>query len=1327
MAFFTQRLFHCILTTLFALFFASQAYAANKQDITTLLNQGRGLDAKQVAIDLFKNSKDKKEEIQNAHLLLDVCMFISDNECFSYYWDAQWKDFYEHLNSMPRQSVEDKNLWNAQADYIAAKYIYRINLFPAEKIVKQHLDYVKDRVTGSSQFEYSSLRTVLESRAAASIGDRVTARKLLRRARSLVLARNLNNLTEQLTLAYCLETSAYLLFDGQDVRRFLKSFVQAGVDTGVRIDSFVNPYIAVRIYRVIYESGILNSNGQESMANDLHILYQNLQLAPRSTLIAQKESFYAYLALDGSWGNKLNTSFDSAIEFEKIDNPVNFDAIGVKAYLQSINSNSDKRSFLKLDELIKWFKRQQEEADGSSAKDIKRTHLYYSALKYRVQGDTKKEKKYLEDWIESSLDYFKDGGFTLLDQAPALTGLATKVVRYTIQRLTELDPNSDALRRLVYFSIVTFNANKAGDASISYSLLKASDSDLQVQQIQDRIRLNANYSRKIADGYYKSAKHLISNRGNMTYDGGVGLLEMYRTLEKFQTSDLQLASFGNTENSIINLDYRTLVPKESDSSVVLFAEADGYVLTLVLRKDSSKVLLVPISKDESFFNSLSVLASTSLDNMPVEKIKAASVSFSRKLFGESTELGSNVQILTGPTFLGVPYTLLSDPSSGKWLLERAIVVSFHSPQQREISNKNSNGQRPTDYVAFANPVLRSKKDEVNVNTIAGLIRGAKGGVDSLAELPETETESIRFSKAFQGEKDLYFGKDANIEKLISLNLDNIRVLSFSTHGVLAGEIDGAKSTSIVLSPTENNNGLIPTDWLFSVTGSPNLAILSTCNSGTSAMPLDSSELTSLASVFLLKGSDAVISSYWQVNSEGTAELMHRLSQEMNQSSNYSIAFSKTIRNLQADPKWGHPSVWAAFVMVGNHKKDNKLDVVNDDIKLDINASVRHFYRTKNLTVFLGSESDSEGRRTIFEAQIDLRAKQPAASVKRGYVYPSVINVELSEANIFGAIAAVQSHDGWTFSDITESGDFQKICTLENVAKDWLIRDFFRTKSHVYSLFSRPTEDGVEFGLASVSNKDCISIVKAPFQLKTGVKGFANLRLFPLYGGEEVVLSIASPTDINQRTFRGPISELGVSPICNYDTSNTYFVIGPEVTLKSTATFANMNIDNIRFAGSGAGVIGLWRDPCSKRVVPRFLSNEFFKLEQPPDREMVLSRPNRFGFEVDEIISQNFEEVRHVWWQPGAEYLFVDGMPIFPAGFYENVSKETVGNDAFYEWLSGLSSVYSFSLRTKKWRRIATSEQCDFPQPLDYAKDSFFLCNDFINTKKKRTVKLKRIH
>lgn len=1309
-------------------FFASQAHASDKQDIGPLLNQGRGLDAKKIALTLLEESKDKAEKVQNAHLLLDVCMFISDNECFRFYWDLHWKELFDQLNSMPRASAEQENLWHAQADHVTAKHVYNLTLFPNENFVKRQLVYVKDRVIGGSQFESASLRTVLEARAAAAIGDRALARKLLRRARALVLARSLNNFTEQLTLAYCVETSVYSLFDTQEIRRFVKSFLLASEETGIDVNTFVNPYIAVRIYRAIYESGILNSQGKSAYANYLHSLYQNLQFAPSSTLQAQKESFYAYLELDRSWGNNLNINFNSELEFAKIVKPSNFDAIGVKAYLNSIGSNARDEEHKQLDETLKWLKIAVN-VEESNQKIYKQTQQFFLSLKYRLQGDVKSEKKYLKSWAEIMLATFKHGGFSLLDQPPALSGLTSKLLRYAVQRLIEIEPNSEILRRLTYFSIVTFNASKDGDAAIAYSLLRASESDLEAQQIQDRIRLNANYSRKISDAYYKAAKHILLNKKKENYDGGVGLLDTYQLLEKLNTSDQQLARFVNTANPFVDLDYKTLIPKEADTSVILSAEADGYVLTLILKKDSSQVVLAPTSTNESWLSSKSVLTSQNLNSVSKEKIKLASIQFSKKIFGDSMGFGSHIQILSGPTFMGVPYTLLSDPSSGKWLIERAIVESYLSPQQREIGNRPLQVKRPVDYIAFANPVLRSNKEQATVESVAGMIRGTNGDVTSLPELPETEVESIEFSRAFEGQKLLYFGKDASAENLVALNLNNVHVLSFSTHGVLAGEIDGVKSSAIVLSPTKNNNGLISTDWLFSVTGAPNLAILSTCNSGTTAMPLDSSELTSLASVFLLKGSDAVISSYWQVDSQGTAELMQRLSREMRKTSSYSTALSTTIRALQAHPKWGHPSIWAAFVMVGNHKKNEVANVINDDIRLEINASVRYVYEKKNSTVLIGFENETDGAWTIAETQIELQTKQPYSSVKKGRVYQRVSEVAVSGANFYGAIAAVQNVDGWTFSEITESGEFRKICTLERVAKDWLIGDFFRTSTHIYSLFRRPSDDGVEVALASISIKDCSSTIKGAFPLKTGVDGYANLRLFPLAGGKEIVFWVGVPNSEKANTFPGPITELGVAPVCGYHTINTYFVLDAGLMMKSEGmtNYANMKIDSIRLAGSEIGVLGLWSDACTGKVVPRFLSSEFFKLEKHLDRERVLEKSDRFGVEIEQLVTQNFEYVSRLWWRPEAEYLFVEGSPIYTAGFFGHVTKKTVGNDAFYEWLLGLPNVYSYSFRTKKWRRISTSDECKFPQPLGYSKGSFFLCNELVPSKNKRTIHLKRIH
>ena len=1312
--------------SLLLLFFSfSHSIASSPQEINFLLNQGQGINAKNEAIKLLNSSKDKQEKIYNTRLLLDICMFVSDIDCFAKFWDENWELLNNELVLMRNGTVDEKNKWSMETDHWIAHYLFRINMFPSEDLVKA-ISYSKNKVNGDVRYEYAGLRTVLEAKAAAAIDDRVLARKLLRRARSLVLSRNLNNLTEQLTLAYCLETSAYQLFETQEVRRFLNSFVQATKDTGVQIDTYINPYIAVRLYRVILESRILNSKDQAAVIDYLHHLYQGLQLAPNSTLVSEKESFYAHLALDKSWGNDLATNFDPVAEIQKIEDPINVTAIGVRAYLQAINPSKGDDSFKQLEKAFKWYEQIQKNNDSASSKNYKPTYLILKSLDSRIRGKLDQEKKYLEEWIESQLDYFKFGGFTLLDQPPSLNSLNVKIIRYTIQRLIELEPDSKALLRLAYFSVVTFNAMRDGDASTSYSLLNASKSDLKNQQIQDRIKLNANYSRKIVDSYYKSARHMISSRDTKTYDGGVDLLDSYHLLEKLNFSDEQLSEFLTTSSPHVNLDYKDLIPLKSNSSVVLFSEADGYILILILRQNKSSIQLIPLSGDEIFSDALSILTSKNLDTIPADKIKKASVYFSKKLFGESYKLGEHIEILSGPTILNVPYTLLSDPLTGNWLIEHTYIESYLSPQQRNITIKKPFITRHTDFVAFANPVLRSKDEEKYVGIVSGMIRGTSDSFNSLPELPETEIEALNLSKAFNGKKYFYFGKEANLQNLVAMNFDNVNVLSFSTHGVLAGEVEGVKSSSIVFSPTKGNNGLISADWLFSLNGSPNLVILSTCNSGTSLQPLDRTELTSLASVFLLKGSSAVISSYWQVDSQATTEMMTRFSEEIKNSDNYSTALLRSIRSMQSDPKWQHPSVWAAFVMIGNYAGNLKIAKFEKEINLNINGSVRHSYRKNDSTVLIGFENISEDEWAMTENRITQNEKNSDVILIKEKVYPPFNNVEISEANVFGPVAAIQNGDSWIFSYINPSGDFNKVCNLENVAKDWLIGDFFRTKEHIFSLFKRPADEGVEYGLVSISVKDCKANVKAPFLFKSGIKGFANLRLFPLSSGEEVVFATSLPTKGKNDTFTGQTSELGIAPSCKYYTFNNYHIIGSDLVEKRQTTYENILIDNIQNAGTPIGVVGLEEDACNGKVNIRFLSDKFFNSPDISDQDKAQISKDAISIEISEISNKNFELIRHIWWKPGEEYFFVVGIPIFPSTFLERITEETVGSNSYNEWLSGLSSVYSFNLVTKKWSKLATSEQCDFPQPLGYSKGSFFLCNDMTTHSNKRNTFLKRI-
>lgn len=1317
-----RLIFGCVLLALAI----PASFASTTQDIARLLNEGRGLEAKEVAIELVEKSDSFQEKVANVHLLLDVCMFISDKVCFAKYWDANWSELYKELDQLPRKTPEEIARKSAQTDTVIAKYFYRLLQSPSKTYIAKQLTHVEKRVTGESHFEGASLRTILEAQAAASIGDRALARRLIRRARALVLTRNLNHLKEQLTFAFLVETSAYALFDSQDLRRVLKSFSEAGKEENSPIDRHINPYVAIRIYRAISESDLLSGQRKDAIVNDMHMMYQTLQLAPGSTLSAQKQSFYAYLALDKSWGAFQNLSFDPTIEFQKISSPDNFDAIGVKAYLTSIDGFNNQKNYDALDRALSWFEVMRNQTDESTAKNFKPTYLILSSLKARMHGDRESEANLLEAYVDSQLEFFRGGGFTLLDPPPSLGGLTAKIIRYTLQRLKELRPNSQQIARLASFAIGTFNSSKNGDAETSYAMLAASNSDLQTQQIQDRIRLNSIYARSTSRSYFKAAKNLITTSSKPTFDGGVGLLENHHLLEKLRTSDEQLKALASKPSPFLNLEVKQLAPSKKDASVLMFAEADGYVLSLVIQENLAVTNITSIDSIDFPKNALEVLRSKNLEQFSIEEIHDASRKLSKLLLGATTKLGSSIEILSGPTVLGIPYTLLSDPSSGKWLVDHAFVQTYVSPIQRALSNHRKQTKRSLDFVGFANPVLRSTTEQSTVASVEGMIRGAKGGVETLAELPETEEEVRAFAAPFHGKKQLYLGKEATIDNLIGLNLNNVQILSFSTHGVLAGEVDGAKSSSIVLSPTEKNNGLVPVEWLFSVSGSPTLAILSTCNSGTTALPLDDSELTSLASVFLLKGSDAVISSYWQVNSKGTLEIMRTLSRHVSEVQDYSVAFSNAIRSVKHRSEWSHPSVWAAFVMLGSYKPDLSAPKDAGPVKT-IDGASQHWFSKNGKKVLLVSIEDKQGGWTVQEEELEQNAAA-AKSTSSNHKYLRNTTVAVSKINAFGNLIATLEGNEVVFSSIETNGQFSKICTLKDVSPDWLIGDFFRTKSYIYALFTRPVDEGVEYGLASLSIDGCQSIVKAPFNFKTGVRGYANLRLFPKETGEKIIFSAEAPLAATKdRFFQGDMTELGVSRSCNFDSDNVFMTLNHQLAIESTSTFANLRVDNIRLAGTQFGVIGLWRDPCSKRTSVRFLNDAFFETQQPFEKERLLRRNDRSNAELEELVAKNFENISHIWWEPGAQFAYVQGTPIFPADFTDHITKESVSANSYYERLFSFQNIYSYELSSRKWNWIASGEECDFAQPLGYGHDDLFMCTDYTNRNHKSIITLRRTH
>ena len=125
MGLFAQAIRIFFIAPLFFVLDISHASAVTPQEITELLNQGLGINAKMKVSEALEGSKDNKEKKANTQLLLSVCMIITDIDCFNKYWDANYKELYDSLDLMPKDTVEEKDRWSMTVDYFAAMYIYR--------------------------------------------------------------------------------------------------------------------------------------------------------------------------------------------------------------------------------------------------------------------------------------------------------------------------------------------------------------------------------------------------------------------------------------------------------------------------------------------------------------------------------------------------------------------------------------------------------------------------------------------------------------------------------------------------------------------------------------------------------------------------------------------------------------------------------------------------------------------------------------------------------------------------------------------------------------------------------------------------------------------------------------------------------------------------------------------------------------------------------------------------------------------------------------------------------------------------------------------------
>ena len=272
-----------------------------------------------------------------------------------------------------------------------------------------------------------------------------------------------------------------------------------------------------------------------------------------------------------------------------------------------------------------------------------------------------------------------------------------------------------------------------------------------------------------------------------------------------------------------------------------------------------------------------------------------------------------------------------------WLVQAYALTILPSTSALKLLRQNRvlHQGEGEPFLGFGDPVLRGSGTQRGGKMIA--TRGMRVAMDSLHalnRLPGTREELLTVASILQvdANRAVFLGPRATEKEVRRLNtsgrLGQAKVLAFSTHGLLAGEVRGVTQPALVLTPpsipTEENDGLLSmedilqlklpnTDWV----------VLSACN--TAGDDGSGESLSGLARAFFFAGAKALLVSQWSVDDEATKVLMSEIFKRYGGVP--SMPPAKALREgmLAVQGKatigpehryFAHPYAWAAFSLVG---------------------------------------------------------------------------------------------------------------------------------------------------------------------------------------------------------------------------------------------------------------------------------------------------------------------------------------------------------------------------------------------------------------------------
>jgi CHAT domain-containing protein len=215
------------------------------------------------------------------------------------------------------------------------------------------------------------------------------------------------------------------------------------------------------------------------------------------------------------------------------------------------------------------------------------------------------------------------------------------------------------------------------------------------------------------------------------------------------------------------------------------------------------------------------------------------------------------------------------------------------------------------------------------------------GVDSaelalLPRLPETSIEIKEIARVLNaGPEDIFLYEKANVEQVMSMDLSNRKVVMFSTHGLVPGELNGLTQPALALSAPgvsgeKQGDGLLTMDKILELKLNADWVVLSACNTA-AGEDMNAEAVSGLGRAFFFAGAKALLVSNWPVDSDAALQLMTDLFRRQSEikdigkaealrQSAITMADTGGFKDLKSGKlayTYAHPLFWAPFTMVGD--------------------------------------------------------------------------------------------------------------------------------------------------------------------------------------------------------------------------------------------------------------------------------------------------------------------------------------------------------------------------------------------------------------------------